>query len=85
MKISAPAVATIEPRVVLRRIVIELAPHEPPRIEMAGDVIVKDSRVGRVSEARIVTHHLPPIGRQFISEMADAFGSAPPEKQRRIL
>ncbi len=69
---------SIAPRVVLRRIEIALPQFGPPEITIRGDVSVSDPRVGRVSEARIVTHHMPESGRTFIAEMARAFAVTPP-------
>lgn len=71
----------IAPRVLLREIMIELPPHGVPVITMRGEVSVLDRRVGRVSEARIVTSHLTEAGRTFIESMTEAFGTIEPTKR----
>lgn len=75
---QAPTSASIAPKVILRRIEISLPQYGAPEIKMFGDVSVGNPRVGRVSEARIVTHHLPESGRRFIEDMEEAFAVTKP-------
>lgn len=68
-----PFSAQITPTLALRRIVVELSAHRDPVVTLEGEMLTEDRRVSRASEARIVTQHLTPAGREWIAEMRQAF------------
>jgi hypothetical protein len=64
---------SINPKITLRRVTIDLPRHAPAELRIEGEVSVADRRVGRVSEARVLTMHMPESGRQFLKELEAAF------------
>lgn len=68
---------TMNPRITLRRVTIDLPRHAPAEIRVEGEVAVMDRRVGRVSEARILTLHMTESARRFLADLEAAFTTPP--------
>ena len=64
---------SINPKITLRRVTIDLPRHAPAEVRIEGEVSVADRRIGRVTEARVLTMHLPESGRRFLTELEAAF------------
>lgn len=64
---------TINPKITLRRVTIDLPRHAPAEVRIEGEVSVADRRIGRVTEARVLTMHMPESGRRFLTELEAAF------------
>jgi hypothetical protein len=64
---------TINPKITLRIVTISLPRHAPPEVKIEGEVSVADRRIGRVTETRFLTMHLPESGRRFLTELEAAF------------
>ena len=73
MAIATQREHTINPKITLRRVTIDLPRHAPAELRIEGEVSVADRRIGRVTEARVLTMHMPEIGRLFLNELEAAF------------
>lgn len=73
MTIATSREHTINPKITLRRVTIDLPRHAPAELRIEGEVSVADRRIGRVTEARVLTMHMPESGRRFLTELEAAF------------
>lgn len=66
----------IQPRLELQEITIALSPFKLPTVTLKGSLDTVDRRVGRASEAKIITMHITAEGEAFIRSMIEAFGDS---------